>query len=477
MKEIFLHEIRSYLTSGRLLVAFLLMTSAFLISLGMMNQEYEKRMENYNFTQSFDGDDYFYDKIWHYQYDENSSTNSDTLTLPMGVIKRPDPLLYIARGLDTEMRQAVEFIKTFPIFGISFQPEQEKNFQNLLYPSPDLLFIVKVLVSFLAIISSFNMICQEREKGTLKLMLSAGASRTSIFLGKYLGGLTAFITALSASYLIYVIVLAFATPFQLSGDAVARMALSYLAIVLISVVFFSAGSTISSFTRHSAPALVLSLFFWLLFVFIIPGVSSLLAKQFVPIESEEKVARTKFEKAVSMENEYSEKMGRRANSNSGSYGQRNDEIRPQINAELEKIDREHQRQKFLQVELTSNLARISPVGSLSQILTSLSRTGIEDYFMYYQDLETTRKTLDDAFTSALTNPEQMERMYAVGFYTTPEMKKWVADFLDMCKNATFRKADLSSTLQIVLIDYLLLFSFAMILLSISFFRFMRYDAR
>ena len=71
MKEIFLHEIRAYITSGKLLVAFLLMTSAFLISLGMMNQEYEKRLENYNFSQSFDGDDYFYDKIWHYQFDEN----------------------------------------------------------------------------------------------------------------------------------------------------------------------------------------------------------------------------------------------------------------------------------------------------------------------------------------------------------------------------------------------------------------------
>ena len=408
---------------------------------------------------------------------KTSSTNSDTLTLPMGVIKKPDPMLFVARGLDTEMRQAVEFIKTFPIFSISIQPDQERNFQNLLYPAPDLLFIVKVLVSFLAIISSFNMICEEREKGTLKLMLSAGASRSSIFLGKYLGGLTSFLTAVTASFLIYVIVLSFATPFQLSADNSARLGFSYLAIILISLVFFSAGSAISSFTRFSAPALVLSLFFWLLFVFVIPGVSSLLAKQFVPIESEEKVERTKFEKAVAMETAYSEKMGRRANSNSGSYGQRNDEIRPQINSELEKIDRAHQRQKFLQVELTSNLARISPVGSLSHILTSMSRTGITDYFMFYQDLETGRKTLDDGFTAVITNPEEMRKLYANGFYTTPEMKNWISQFMDMSKNTNFRKSQLSAALQNVMLDYLLLFISGMVLMSVSFFRFMRYDAR
>ena len=57
--------------------------------------------------------------------------------------------------------------------------------------------------------------------------------------------------------------------------------LIYLTSILFISVFFSLAVTISAFSRYSASSLILSLFFWLFFVFILPGLAPLAAQQFV----------------------------------------------------------------------------------------------------------------------------------------------------------------------------------------------------
>lgn len=115
------------------------------------------------------------------------------------------------------MRQSVEFVATFPIVEITTKPDQEVNLLKTVFAAPDMLFIVKVLVSLLAILFSYNLICEERERGTLKLMLVNNASRRAIFGGKFLGGLFSIWMAFTVAFLVYLLALIFFTPVSLQG--------------------------------------------------------------------------------------------------------------------------------------------------------------------------------------------------------------------------------------------------------------------
>ncbi|HUX06567.1 MAG TPA: ABC transporter permease [Acidobacteriota bacterium] len=477
MKEIFLSEIRGSLSSNKLLVAFFLMLIAFLISLGMMNQEFEKRLHNYRMSLSLPAKELFWNKIFFWEFEGDDFTSSDDATMPLAKIKDPDPLIFFARGFDTEMRQGIDFMSSFPIFDINKQPEQEKNLLHLIFPAPDLLFMAKVLVSLLAMLFAFDIICGEREKGTLKLMMVAGASRGSIFTGKYLGGLVSIWIAFTGAFIIYLLALSFLTPVNLNGGAAPRIALIYLVALLHIAVFFSFGAVISAFSRSSPSSLVMTLFIWIIVVFVMPGLASLVAQQFAPVESEDTLAQMKFRKARDMEREYSEANPGSDTSRTGAYGVRHDEIRPQIVAELQKIEDEHQRRKDLQIALTSNLARISPIGSLSHLFTSLSRTGIGDVHRFREDLINLRTSLETQFSEVIRNPEFMVLWGRAGWDIPKEIKEIAEPFFDMNRTMKFSKPTLEETLGATWYDLGQLAFFAIVAAALAFTRFIFYDAR
>ena len=477
MREIFLTEIRGNISGGRILVAFLLMTTAFFISLGMMNQEYQKRLDNYSISISQPAKELFWNKYFYWEFEDGDYTNSDNVTMPLAKIKPPDPLIFFARGFDTEMRQGIDFFSTWPIIDMNKQPEQDKNLLHIIFTAPDLLFMIKLLASLLAMLFAFDIICGEREKGTLKLMLVSGASRSSIFTGKYLGGLFSIIVAFSAAFIVYLLTLSFLTPFELTNGESARVGLIYAASLLHIAIFFGLGAVISAFTRGTSPSLVLTLFFWIVIVMVLPGMSSLVAQQFAPADSEEHLSQSKFKKAREMEAAYSAAHPGTDNNRTGAYGVRHDEIRGQIVAELQKLEDEHQRRKDLQVEMTANLARTSPVGSLSHLFTSLSRTGLEDVKRYREDLVDIRSFLESEFQKAITDPNFLQA-YMKGKWDIPEEILEIArPWFDINRTSRFTTPSLADTMEHIWLDLALLGFFAIAPAALTYFRFILYDPR
>jgi ABC-type transport system involved in multi-copper enzyme maturation permease subunit len=477
MLEIFRTEMRGSIFGGKALTAFILMTLAFLISLGMMSQEYQKRLDNYGASISLPSKDLFWNKLFVWWFDDGNFTESDNATMPLGKVKEPDPLMFFARGFDTEMRQGIDFFSTFPIIDLNKQPEQEKNMLFLLFPALDMLFMIKVLVSLLAMLFAHDTICGERENGTLKLMLVSGASRGAIFGGKFLGGLVSIALAFTAAFIVSLLALSFLAPVNIGGDIPARIALIYLVGLLHIAVFFGLGAVISAFTRGTASALVLTLFVWIVVVLVLPGLASLGAQQFAPVDSEEKLAQMKFKKAREMEAAYSAANPGSDRSYTGAYGVRHDEIRDQIVAELQKIEDEHQRRKERQITLTCNLARVSPAGSLSHLLTSLSRTGIDDVKLYRADLIRIRNNMETQFTAAMQDPRLWSKWMEVEWEIPQEIKDLATPWFDIGRTVKFSTPDLARTMESTWLDFALLAFFAVAPAAMSFFRFIFYDPR
>ena len=476
MREIFLAEIRAAISGGKLLVAFLLMTTAFLISLGMMNQEYRKRADNYGESISLKGNELFSNQIFYY-LDNGRPETSGRTTLPLATIKPPDPMIFFARGFDTEMRQGVDFFSTWPILDTNIQPEQEKNLLHLLFPAPDLLFMIKLLASLLAMLFAFDIICGERERGTLKLMLVTRASRSSIFAGKYLGGLVSIAVAFSAAFIVYLLALSILTPFSLNAANSSRVGLIYVASLLHIAVFFGLGALISALTRGTSASLVLSLFFWIVIALVMPGMASLAAQQFAPIDSEEHLSQSKFKKAREMEAAYTAAHPGSDVSRNGAYGVVHDEIRAQIVDEMQKLEDEHKRRKDLQVALTANLARVSPVGSLSHLFTSLSRTGLEDAMRYRGDLVNIRTDIEKQYQELLTDEELLAAFAEATWDTPKKAMDAIEGWLDPNRSDKFTVPSLADTMSAVWVDWLLLAFFALAPVALAYFRFIHYDPR
>ena len=73
----------------------------------------------------------------------------------------------------------------------SWATSEDKLSKNPLFQvfqSPDFAYVVRIIVSLLALLFVFDAVCGEKERGSLKLLLSNSVPRDTILIGKWIGG-------------------------------------------------------------------------------------------------------------------------------------------------------------------------------------------------------------------------------------------------------------------------------------------------
>jgi len=165
----------------------------------------------------------------------------------------------------------------------------ERNPLVGMFRIPDLLYVVSVVLSLLAILFAFDSVSGERESGTLRLMLSNAVPRDSILLGKWLGGYVV---------LIVPFLIAAAGGFgyawwrgalELTSQNAQRLGVLLLVACLYTSVFFTLSLFVSTLTRRSVTSLFICLFTWVLLVLVIPNLAPVVAKIAVLVPSVEKI--------------------------------------------------------------------------------------------------------------------------------------------------------------------------------------------
>lgn len=132
--------------------------------------------------------------------------------------------------------------------------------------------------AILGIALGFDAITKEKEQGTLKVLLSHPVYKDQVILGKFLGG------ALTLGVAVVVITLTslgmlWGLGANISGEDLLRVLL-FMAFSYIYLLFFlGIGIAFSAFSKTSANSLMYSLVLFLVFMIIIPSVSSLIAEQ------------------------------------------------------------------------------------------------------------------------------------------------------------------------------------------------------
>ena len=252
-------ELLDNLMTFRFAAAVFIMLLLVVAVTGVLIQDYERRLESYNTSVES-----------HRQQLRKRPTYSPGLAR-LYVDRPPNPLSLFNVGLDKRLGNKIQVSHWFvPSLWDAKMDSSDNSFLNI-FSSIDIVFIFEVVLSLLALIFAYDALAGERERGTLRLVLTHPIRRGHILLAKYISAMLCLLVPLLMGLLLAVMLLTTSTSISLSTDDF----LSIGGIVLLSLVYLSVfyliGLLISAVTRRTGTALMLSMFVWGFLVLVYPN--------------------------------------------------------------------------------------------------------------------------------------------------------------------------------------------------------------
>ncbi len=204
------------------------------------------------------------------------------------LLRKPNPLEFIADGGDRN-RPRLYLIepKGRPRPGAV----KISDFKMPDVPEPDWVFIITTLFSLYVILLGYRSIAGEREQGTLRLILSNPMGRIRLLTAKFLAILLSTSIPFVLGCIACLVIMSMRIPGVLTFHQLLRIFLMILLGVVYLSIFISLSLILSSLINRPSVVLLFLLSFWILFVFIIPNASNVLASQFTRIPSEFQTAK------------------------------------------------------------------------------------------------------------------------------------------------------------------------------------------
>jgi ABC-type transport system involved in multi-copper enzyme maturation permease subunit len=231
-----------------------------------------------------------------------------TLILTNDYLRRVDDASLRQAEIETYMRSYAHFNRVFNIL----RPEQapipfhalvrglspDANLGELdndplpvMFPLIDLVFIVAIVMSLVALIFAYDAVSGEKEDGTLKLMLANGLARPKVVLAKLAGGGATLLVPFVLSLTVGLLVILARPGIAWKGQDWGALALVTLGTALYVMFFYGLGVFISSCHHSSSASIMTSLLAWVLLVLVVPNLSPYAASFFVPTPSRIQVER------------------------------------------------------------------------------------------------------------------------------------------------------------------------------------------
>jgi len=213
LKSIIRKEILNNLLSYKFSIITILSTILILVSIFVMYRDYCLALDNHDILRAESGD--------------------SVEIIP------PTPLGIFAKGLDENLCRPWELRGV----GVEISSEKQKSLNDLfkLFTAPDLLYVIKVILSLCAMLFAFDIICGEKEIGTLRQSLSCSLKRPVLIIGKWIGGFTSFILPFFMAVLLGTIFVTLSPMVDMNVQDWAKLGLFLLSGVIYLAAFFSLG--------------------------------------------------------------------------------------------------------------------------------------------------------------------------------------------------------------------------------------------
>jgi len=331
---------RFYILTGMLAV---LMVVCIIVSYG----DFELRLENYNLNRP--------------------KPHTSNVMIP------PTPVSIFAKGVDAHLGRLHYITRMW----IEVQDvEQSVNRLFSLFVVPDLLFVIKVMLSLIALLFSFDAITGEKENGTLKLALSSGSSKIDLLFGKLLGRFALVFVPFVGLFSASAIVVSALPDIQASADFWSRITFLLLTSALYVFLFTAMGLFLSSLVERSPTSLILCCAVWVFFVFVVPQLGTTIARAVVNVPPSDRI---EMEHRLANVRAIYERIHQEDNSDDQrSYRHMVEQIRDANSA----IAESYRPRLNELIRLGKSIARASPAGALTFVLTDAASTGVYEELRY-----------------------------------------------------------------------------------------------
>ena len=411
---------------------------------------------------------------------------------PGDLYKKPSSLAFIATGADAKLPKRVTANAssgsnwTTSNFHYSHSNNWWLEYSQDVFRKNDALpnfteldwtFIIGLVMSFMAILFTYDAVSGERETGTLSLLMSNSVSRATVLLGKFIGAFLTLILPLFIGILLNLMIISASKLVSLNGDEWVRVGIIFGTSAIYISIFLWLGLFISSQFSNSSSSLLVLLLIWVVFVVLIPNTMGVLASGFQQVPSRSEAFRLKQAKLDEIHERYW------ADRKLFQFGSPSDNP-PNIEAlrtwagylteradVKSRFDDEHLDKQFAQVAFTQQITRLSPAAIYKYTLESLSGTGFARHKRFIQQARRYRQQFVDFIQSEDRGDNESYHVYLVkeGLSQKPVAFNSIPKFSE--------KLTVGITFKGALLDLLLLVSLALLLFMSAILVFLRSDVK
>ncbi len=458
-------ELYDNLNSLRFALATLLLFILMLINAVIHVQEHPERMQKYHdaTTKSLN----------------TLRSRTDLFSIaqagPGNLYKKPSPLYFCEEGGDI-------FLPDYA-YGIArVQIANLRTFWSLYYPAafpnvfnlrPDTVkvdwgFIIGYVLSLITILFTFNSISSERERGTLRLMLSNSVPRHTVLIGKFLGALVSISIPFTLAILMNLLVISMSRDIDLGADVWIRLCIIFIIAILYLCLFIALGLLVSSSVQNSVASLVILLLTWCVFVVFVPSTLASIASGFSNPMTYDEYFKRRNQDIKDLREEYVALLPE-------TRGLPDKKI--QIDSEYvakgteqeERLSQEQLTQQIAQIELARSVTRISPVTLVQHLLEVFVGTGFERHQQFLENVHRYAREYREFVTDM--DRADPDSLHIIGVREGMSQKQVNPESIPIFED----KLSLSRDFNAAAIDLFLLILFFVVLMSATYLRFIRVE--
>jgi ABC-type transport system involved in multi-copper enzyme maturation permease subunit/pimeloyl-ACP methyl ester carboxylesterase len=374
-------EFRVHLLTERFLWTMVLCLGMVLMSFWLMTQDYQTRLTEHSFSLRKPENLFSGSMLFWYDIQPNHRTGRGVYVRPTPVVKEPNVMSIFVQGLERRMARPAYFSIHQEV---EFEDTPHTNFLMDMHARPDLMYVVQIAMSLLALLFVFRSICGEREMGTLKLMMANAVPRDTILLGKWIGGYMGLAIPFLLAMGVGMLTLNLMPSVSLNAEHWIRLTWLTLTSLLYISVFFTLGILISTLTRRTITSFLVALFAWVILVLVLPNIGTLLARELEPVESAQQLQVRKYSMKREMEDEH-HKVKPSAYF-VPHYGNTHFDIWSDVRDATWNLDSDYRRRTQHLADYTRILTRISPAAAYAYAMMDIAGTNISNELAYHDRL-------------------------------------------------------------------------------------------
>ena len=326
--------------------------------------------------------------------------------------KRPSRLMFSVGGVDEVVSRSIEMKSEGTISRSSGRKDEDYKWRpplKLAYkvesagstPTRRIKInwvFIGILMSFFAILFTFDTIAGERARGTLSLMMSNTVSRGQVLLGKYFGAFVTLMVPLIISILMNLLIILISgnIPFG-SSEWLRILGMVGLFTLLVSTFIFI-GLFFSSRVSNAITSLVWLLLTWVFLAFVFPSLLGTFVGNLNPIPSVDEISMRRRAQLDQIDDEWKGGTNKIKKAPSIEYPSRTRtwaEYFTAIGDTEKQIADEHIDQQLRQVQLARDLTQISPIATFQYAMEGLANTSIVGYMDFVKQARRYRQTFID----------------------------------------------------------------------------------